>query len=452
VQQLPGGRVSGGQPIRGEGDGGGQRQRVTGGRAALAHQLGRVAGEILQVCVDRQARLREQVHGLAHGQWQVAEVAGEPVGGVLVEVGQAGPQKRDGLGPAEHVHVHRLCDTCPVRVAAGDQQVAGAVRQPWCEVITILGIVEDQQPSSGPAQVCTQRLHRVGCGRPGRGQAQLVVLGQGGQMVTDQFRLLGGDPPDDVVLAGESVGVLQSELGLSDAAHPVQCLNRHPAAAAERVVEPVEHGVAAGEARVAAGQVPHRRQRTRRPRPRIPCGLTAGIGRGHRRERPGRARVDDSPYRVEQQGDRPIRRQAEDVRYDDRRPQAVVQVDVLHPQRDQCRGRVPAALRHPGGPLVGGEPLRVQVGRRQQHQQRIVAPQRPVHRLDGVGARRPVDAVQLDGVPGLLEMPARPLRPRAVPVGERDDDAVGHAVHIAANRPGKRPPNGRPHRRATGRT
>jgi hypothetical protein len=237
-------------------------------------------------------------------------------------------------------------------------------------------------------------------------------------VVADQLRLFGRDPPDQVVFAGEAVGVLQGELGLADPAHAVQRLHGHPASAPQGVVQVVEHAVATGEAQVAAGQVPYLRQRTRGSRTRLDgCGLLPRKGRRRCRQRTGWGRGHHPADGLDQHGDRLVGGQVEQIRHHDRRPQAAVQINGLDPQGNQLRVRVLASLREAGRPLVGGEPLRIEIGRRQQHQQRVVAVQCPVHRLDEVGARSPVDAVQLGRVPRGFQMPARPLRPRPVLAG-----------------------------------
>jgi hypothetical protein len=72
------------------------------------------------------------------------------------------------------------------------------------------------------------------------------------------------DPPDQVVVGGVAVGVLESELGLADPAQPVQRLrldlhNNGCLARVEAGVELVEWLGTAGEGRVARGQVGHQR-------------------------------------------------------------------------------------------------------------------------------------------------------------------------------------------------
>jgi hypothetical protein len=65
-------------------------------------------------------------------------------------------------------------------------------------------------------------------------------VGEFGELLTDQFRHRAVDPPDQVVLVHELVGVLDRELGLADAAHAVQRLNGDPLVAVQVDVDPVE--------------------------------------------------------------------------------------------------------------------------------------------------------------------------------------------------------------------
>jgi hypothetical protein len=80
---------------------------------------------------------------------------------------------------------------------------------------------------------------------------------EGGQLVGDEHRLLGVDPPDDVVVRGEAMGVLECELGLAHSAEPVQGLDDQGRLPGPQLAPQFgEQVVAAGEVRVAGRRVP----------------------------------------------------------------------------------------------------------------------------------------------------------------------------------------------------
>jgi hypothetical protein len=217
-QQLSGSVVRCGQLFRRQSDGRAERHRVAG--------RGGTVGEAVRVS-----------------------------GGKVREVGL---QQSDRLVAGKHVDVDRPRNPGPGRVPAGDHQLPRAVGQPRNQVVAFFGVVEQQQPARSATQMPAQRVDRDRGGRVRRHQPGLG--GEVGEVITDQLWLLGRDPPDDVVLAGESVRVLESELGLADTAHAVKRLYGGPPILVEGVVEPVEHAVAAGERRISAPEVPHLRQ------------------------------------------------------------------------------------------------------------------------------------------------------------------------------------------------
>lgn len=74
------------------------------------------------------------------------------------------------------------------------------------------------------AQLIQQHRHRLGLvGRLGDAEP----AGQRGQLASDGGGLVGGDPPDQVVVAGVPVAVLQGQLGLADPAQPVDGRGLH---------------------------------------------------------------------------------------------------------------------------------------------------------------------------------------------------------------------------------
>jgi hypothetical protein len=126
--------------------------------------------------------------------------------------------------------------------------VAGDVGRP-------LGVVEHQQPPVPAAQLGQQPLHGVAHRRPGR---QAESGGEGSKLVGDEHRLFGVDPPDQLVVGGEPVRVLDGQLGLAHSAQPVQRLHhRRGLVGVQPPAQFGEHAVPAGEPRIARRHPPH---------------------------------------------------------------------------------------------------------------------------------------------------------------------------------------------------
>jgi hypothetical protein len=103
-----------------------------------------------------------------------------------------------------------------------------------------------------------------GGGRDVLADRQPQAAGEFGERGGDQLGLLGGDPPDQVVVAHEPVHVLQGDLRLADTAEAEQRLRarQHDGhAAAEFGADPLQAHAAAGEGRVARRHVPDPGQR-----------------------------------------------------------------------------------------------------------------------------------------------------------------------------------------------
>ena len=103
---------------------------------------------------------------------------------------------------------------------------------------------------------------------------------EGGELVWEQRGLVGVEPPDERVVGGEAVRVLDGELGLADSTQTVQRLQHDPLVGGQLRVELFEHPVPAGEVRVARWHPPHRRPHPREPpdaaRARLGPGSSAG--------------------------------------------------------------------------------------------------------------------------------------------------------------------------------
>jgi len=86
----------------------------------------------------------------------------------------------------------------------------------------------------------------------------------------DQARRLGIDPPHQVIVACESVRVLDRQLCFAHPAHAIQRLHYRPVPRQQRFPHLNQQPIASGESRVAGRDVPHPRPAARPPRP----GLT----------------------------------------------------------------------------------------------------------------------------------------------------------------------------------
>jgi hypothetical protein len=88
-------------------------------------------------------------------------------------------------------------------------------------------------------------------------QLQAQRRRQRGELVRDGRGLLGRHPPHHVIVSGVRERVLGRELGLSDAAHPVQRVHRDRRAARQATRQPAQLGVPPGEVRVVRRRIPH---------------------------------------------------------------------------------------------------------------------------------------------------------------------------------------------------
>ena len=101
-----------------------------------------------------------------------------------------------------------------------DQHPTGAGRPPGAQLHRLFGVVEHQQPAVPLPEGVPQRTDGLGLvGRLGEAEP----AGKRGQLGGDRGGLLGGHPPDQVVVGAVTVGVLERELGL---AHPTQPMQR----------------------------------------------------------------------------------------------------------------------------------------------------------------------------------------------------------------------------------
>ena len=287
------------------------------------------------------------------------------------------------------------------------------------------GVVEDQQPAVPAAQLGQQPVHGGGDRRPaGRSEPG----GEPGELVGDEHRLFGVDPPHQVVVGGEPVRVLDRQLGLAHPAQPVQRLHhqRRPPGA-QPPPQLGEHAVAAGELRIPGRHPPHRRRPAGEPRPaagrRIAPRERRRAGRaqpGQPAAQPGRGRGLVQPGQVQRDQWRVQRGQGDRL--------------------DEHRHDPPFRCRLPGerGAQLGAAERGGEVGFGAHRQQPVRRLQRRGHAGHEVLSRSPVPHIQLDGVPGLLQLPGQPLRPRGVATGVTDEEIGPPAAHAPALHPSPR--------------
>jgi hypothetical protein len=233
--------------------------------------------------------------------------------------------------------------------------------------------------------------------------------------------LLGSDPPDDVVVAGEPVGELQGQLGL---AHPTKPMDRpglghhHARLGPQLCPQRLKRVTAAGEVRIARRQVGDRRTlggkswlplspattallpwEARRPLGPPPASLDTF-------QQPGARGLSTQPYQV-------------DVDPGGQQPRQPAVLDAHRQQPPRMLG----VVQERPGPLVGGIG-RGQVGLRQQRDGAVGLLQRLTHPLDEVVAWGKVPGLQHGGVAVVLQLPGDPLRPGPVAAGVGDEEVL----------------------------
>ncbi len=369
--------------------------------------------------------------GLLQRQRQEPQQLSDLLGGGRLAAAGAGQQERHRLLGAEDLQLGQGGVVLPAGVAGGDQDLAvdhlgQQVRQPAqrrpqpAGTVGRGGVVEDQQ-----AAVV------VGQPAPDRGHGQLLVwlagLGQAqrgaefGQVADQGGGLLGADPPDGVELCAVPVGVLHRQGGLADPAGALEDLgDRRRPAWLERRGQGGQLLLAAGEGGVALeGQVPHRRQRGRKPRPLNRWGWCAGEARRGGRAAGAAQRCGDV---VAQPGAGGGLVGADQVDPDPvgQQPRGLA---VLDPHRQQPPRLAAGVGLEAGSPLRLGH-LRAQVGRGE-HQDGVVGRlDGLVHGVDERGPGGHVPGLQHGGIAGGLELPGQPLGPGPVGLGVADEEVA----------------------------
>ena len=159
----------------------------------------------------------------------------------------------------------------------------GAGGQVRLELLRVVGVVEDEQPVRGgvAAQLLQGRLRCLGHVVT---DLEPHLAGQIGERPAGLLGPLRRHPPDQVIVGHEAVRVLQRELGLADAAQPVQRLRDHhrPAAPGQLVAQQFQRRAAAGEVGVpgrARSRSAGSFRGTWAPRPVVPALPSGGTGR-----------------------------------------------------------------------------------------------------------------------------------------------------------------------------
>jgi hypothetical protein len=247
-EELVRGRRVGAQGVGGQAPGDPDRGREC--------QLAGPPGVRLEVVADRAAGGRPDRGRQVERHRHVLEPLGQPVGVGRGQLGAAGAEQVDAVRPVEHADRHGLRHLDrPARVAAGDQHVPGAARQVRLDLLGPVGVLEDDQPVAvrlAPAQRVAYRGQRtVDVARFGQGQ----MLGQPDQRRPGAGRLLGRDPPHQVVRFGVPVYIFHGQLGTSGATERVLLAGeQHDGAGRQPGAQPGEEVLAAHEAGVPRRQ------------------------------------------------------------------------------------------------------------------------------------------------------------------------------------------------------
>ena len=301
-------------------------------------------------------------------------------------------------------------------------------RQPPGQVFGVLGVVEHQQPPVPAPQLGEHRPPRLGQPAARVGAAQFG--GQRRDLLPDQPRLLRGDPPHYVIAGGEPVRVLGRQLGLADPAHPVQRLHRRPVLAQQRLPDLRQHPVPAGEPGIAGRDIsPHRRQHPRQPRPRPAQTAQRPRPRETRLTiRPGGPAAAVSSARRAAFSSTPNTSRLISGRSSGGTSSAGTSSTRTGTSRPAAPGTCASDADHSSVVYRSGS----KYAAREQRHHPVRPPQRVVHRCHEVAARRPVPHIQLNGVPGIDQLPGRPLRPRRIPARMADEEINPVPAHVAS--------------------
>ena len=389
-----------------------------------AFPQGRVrAVEQLAVVVDGAAGALDVGGRVLEGERVVAQLAGQGVGAGLVVQARAPEQEAHRFLARPHLDGQRRGDPAPGGIARGQDHVPC---RPARQVVAQLGwlrrVVEHEQPAAVALEPPADGLddEALVFGILNR---QVERAGEVGEVGGEPRRLLGGDPPDEVVVGGVAVAELDGELGLAHPAEPVDSLGNCRRPRLERLGEPREQRLAASEARVPlVRHVPDRRQRARESR--LPVHRPRRTGReGRRARRLGAVQLDPREQGLARG------RVVESVQLDPRDgvPQSL-RLAGAHAHGEQLAPRARRVLGDGRGPLgLGVE--RTQVAGRQDGEQAGRRFERPLHVEHEVLAGPEVPRHRDDRVAGVVELPGDPLGPAPVRAGVADEEVCPLGVH-----------------------
>ncbi len=218
-----------------------------------------MSAEQVEIVADRGGRLGQEAARLAEGERQEVQLLRERFRLPAAEVRAVGPEQGHGLQRGHDLYVRGRGDAFPATHPRGDQYVAWTTRQPLGHRGALLGVVENDQPSVASAQV------RLGHGRRrsrvGTPLDKCQLHGERGNLITDQRRVVRGDPPHQVVGGGSLVRVLDRDLGFPDSPTSAQRLNDRRAAGIEALAQSAQGTFPADELGISRLHVPYRRER-----------------------------------------------------------------------------------------------------------------------------------------------------------------------------------------------
>ncbi len=185
VQQLHRGRVLTADAFQADVPQGGDRVRA-GGDLAPRMQVGGAAAQQVQVFPGWHPGAVQVRCGLLQRQRQLPEFQGDLLPGLLAEIRDAGTQQAHRIRQIDHLQVHHRPQGGEPAAPGRDNHVAGNPgrqrhrRQPRLDVLSRVGVVEDQQPSRHTTQRVTDLItQRLGV----RDRLQAQPRSQGSELV-----------------------------------------------------------------------------------------------------------------------------------------------------------------------------------------------------------------------------------------------------------------------------
>ena len=274
--------------------------------------------------------------------------------------------------------------------------------------------------------------------RPGLHTAQRCA--QRRELVTDQPALLGIHPPGQLVGAGEPVGVLGRQLGLAHPAHPLERLHHRRVPGQQPLPDRHQQPAPAGEPWITGREIPHPRHAARQPRTRA-LQLPRTAWRAPAREHRLPVRPPRPGHCLQQHPPRPVRIQPGQVA-ENQRPQhrGHLRQRAWSPPAPAADGPALSPARAPAPPstprwctgAVRSTPADSSATTRSQRASAslIASTKFP--------PGRPVPHIQLNGVPGIGQLPGHPFGPRPVRTGMANKEIGPFPAHTGQYPPAPR--------------